>query len=100
MNNSFPFAGILCDYPWGTTGLTTARWKAEVPIESVEFKKLILTQDGVYFVKLFSEHSSVEPSYPHVVVYQNDWYLEDGHHRVARAVFKGETSMLMRVFRL
>jgi hypothetical protein len=95
----FPFAGMVCEYPWGTTGLTTARWEAEVPVEWVEFRKLILTQDGVYFAKLFSEPPSVL-RHPHVVVYQNVWYLEDGHHRCCRVALRGGDGMLMRVFKI
>ena len=93
-----PFAGIACDRPYPVSGLNTRLWEETVPIEYVDFSELTLTQDGVYFEKLFGSELAVD-RYPHVIAYQGRKFLEDGHHRVLRAVLQHADGMLMRVFR-
>jgi hypothetical protein len=92
-----PFAGIACERPYPVTGLTSERWIAEVPLFNMLFDELILTQDGVYFEKLFYIGPMQDP-YPHVVFYQGKFFLEDGHSRVCRAALQGADYMLMRVY--
>lgn len=93
-----PFAGIACDRPYPVSGLNTQLWEDTVPVQYVEFGELTLTQDGVYFAKLFGSQRAVD-RFPHVVAYEGRKFLEDGHHRVLRAVLQGADGMLMRVFR-
>jgi hypothetical protein len=100
MSDSWPFAGISCERPYPVSGLNTSRWKTDVPIEPVEFKNLILTQDGVYIAKLFYPVDPLCLDYPHVVAYSGRMWLEDGHHRVTAEAVRGATSMLMRVYRM
>lgn len=97
----WPFAGVMADRPYPPTGLTTARWRAEVPTELVPFAGLWLTQTGVDILALFgySTRLRVSDEYPHVVDWQGVRLLEDGHCRVVRAALTSPvTAMTMRVF--
>ena len=72
--------------PWGDTGMTTRKWR-NVPTQVVTIAELIATQPGVLLASL-SDHAP-EPvggdTYPHVIAWRGELYLEDGHHRVVRA---------------
>lgn len=86
--------------PWGETGMTTARWKAEVVPELVRIADLTATQPGVLFHALATDWS--EPPVggdplPHVIAHRGALYLEDGHHRVTRAALRGRTHVPARV---
>lgn len=97
------FAGIISrddGDPWGPTGMTSKKWLS-IPARPVRIKRLILTQDGVYF------HSLIEPQtpvggdeYPHVIQWNQRLYLEDGHHRVVRAAMQGYRLVMARVLTL
>ncbi len=96
---SFPFAGLISERPYPPTGLTTARWAAEVPVRVVQFRDLWLTQAGVNIPALFGLTDRTSDVYPHVVQWQQMKLLEDGHHRVVRvALCHGITEAPMRVF--
>ena len=99
---SFPFAGIVEQRPYPPTGLTTARWMAEIPTETVRLTELYLTQNGVKIDALFGardQHSSID-RYPHVVAWDGKLYLEDGLHRVMRHyIDSAAPALVMRVFR-
>lgn len=97
----FPFAGIMCPRIYPETGLTTARWQAEVPTRPVAFAELWLTQEGVDILALFgrSSRADVSDEFPHVVQWQGIHLLEDGHCRVVRAALcTDQTFMDMRVY--
>lgn len=97
----FPFAGIMQPRIYPQTGLTTARWIAEVPTRWVRFADLWLTQDGVDILALFGHSVHIGPldDFPHVVEWQGIRCLEDGHHRVVRAALcTDQAGMDMRVF--
>lgn len=100
--NKFPFAGSICERPYPVSGLTTSRWKTEVGLKEIDFDKIILTQDGVNIFRLFNEIKLDETAddYPHIIVFEDVLYLEDGHHRVCRAALKGNTSLVMRVYKV
>ncbi len=97
---TFPFKGIVAERPYPPTGLSTARWKTEVAIAYVPFRWLYLTQTGVRIMPLFGVDARPESdTYPHVVEYDDELYLEDGHHRVTReALTTIHEGMIMRVF--
>lgn len=81
----FPFAGVVAERPYPPTGLTTARWAAEVPARNVEFTDLWLTQPGVNVLALFGLSDRISDQFPHVVTWQGLHFLEDGHNRLVRA---------------
>ncbi|MBI4900901.1 MAG: type II toxin-antitoxin system VapB family antitoxin [Actinobacteria bacterium] len=96
-----PFAGVISrdqGCPWGTTGLSTATW-ADVPVVPVTVATLTATQPGVLIAALIEAGVPVGgDEYPHVVIWQGRAYLEDGHHRVMRALIAGQRSIDARVF--
>lgn len=98
----FPFKGIITEVPrpWKETGLTTARWINEVATDLVFVRDLWLCQDGVYIHGLFNENLYSRDPLPHVVKWHGELYLEDGHHRVVKAVLAGELYVEARVFSL
>ncbi len=93
------FAGIV-ERPYGATGLTTARWRAEVPLVRVLFCDLWLTQTGVRIKPLLRPCSCDDDSQaPLAVRYEGQIFLEDGHHRVLRhAIAHQGIAMTMHLF--
>jgi hypothetical protein len=95
----WPFAGIVTPRPYPPTGLTTARWAAEVQPVEVAFADLWLTQDHLRAPALFGIVDRESDVYPHVVQWRGQRFLEDGHNRVVRAALTGDTTSLpMRVY--
>lgn len=93
-----PFADILDERPYPPTGLTTARWRAEVEPRLVDLRDLTLTQKGVRIGPLFGITDRESDLFPHAVAYRDRLYLEDGHHRVVRAALRTTIrQMWMRV---
>jgi hypothetical protein len=83
--------------PWPATEMTSEKW-LHVPVSYLKIKDLIATQDGVYFHALRNKHQTLGiDKYPHVVLWNDEYYLEDGHHRVMRAVLKGQKKIFARV---
>lgn len=96
-----PFAAIITWRPYPDTGLTTARWQAEIPVQDVPFAALTLTQDHLHIRALLghSDPRGSTDAYPHAVRWVGRLYLEDGAHRAVRAaLLSGRPSMPMRVF--
>lgn len=97
------FRGIRADRPYPPTGLTSARWVEEVPVERVSISRLWLTQSQLSLEALLSPWTPThcQDPLPHIVVHNDDWYLEDGHHRVIRGALNGgyANEILARVFR-
>jgi len=96
------FKGIISrefGEPWPPQGMSTALWLLIQP-EEVIIADLIATQSGVYFHGLDENHPPMfgDP-HPHVVVWENEYYFEDGHHRVVRARLRGDNTILARVLR-
>lgn len=87
--------------PWGTSGQTSATWKS-VPVDTVLISDLVATQDGVLFHALGQD--APEPvggdTYPHVILHEGTYYLEDGHHRVVRARLAGQDEVHVRLLEL
>ena len=100
------FRGIRADRPYPATGLTSRRWMDEVAITRVDVSWLWLTQRHLSVEALFSPWalSYSGDDFPHVVHHLvpdlgiDDLYLEDGHHRVIRAVLRGDKEILARLF--
>lgn len=83
--------------PWGTSGQTSATWK-KIPTRPVAIKDLWATQPGLLFAALIApaEESVSGDPFPHVIEFDGTLYLEDGHHRVARAALQGRTTIEVR----
>lgn len=95
-----PFLGIAVKRPYPPTGLTTARWQAEVGVRQVPFDTLYLTQNHLRIHAMLGDSDkTLGDSYPHVVQFNNELFLEDGHHRVLRTVLSTDAqAMDMRVY--
>jgi hypothetical protein len=94
------FAGVISrdnGCPWGETGMTTAKWR-NLPTRTVTIAQLTATQPGVLLHALTGRPSPVggDP-FPHVIDWDGNLYLEDGHHRVVRAALAGRTEVEARV---
>lgn len=97
---TLPFRGFAPHRPYPATGLSTARWAAEVDVEPVPACQLWLTQRCVQIAALFGVLDRDSDSHPHVVAHDGELYLEDGHHRVVREVLMyGYHVIHARVFR-
>jgi hypothetical protein len=89
---------IQTERPYPVTGLNSEKWRDQ-PVEWVQFADLTTTQDGVDLAALlFGSRNYSGDSYPHVVVWEGQKFLEDGHTRMARAALLGATGMQCRIF--
>lgn len=88
---------VSIERPWPTCGMTSALW-LEKPVREFSMQELVVTQPGVYFAALFGDPPTPvggDPL-PHVVIYQGTCYLEDGHHRLVRALISGRKTLEAR----
>lgn len=83
--------------------MTTEKWR-DVPVWPVKIDDLIFSQTGVTFegiiTVLAGESSYCGDPFPHVVVYEGDMYLSDGHHRAIVEKCQGREWILARVLNL
>jgi hypothetical protein len=88
--------------PWPSTGLTTQRWIAEVPLQWVHLGDLELTQEVNlsavlrYLQGRGASHSGDE--HIHVVKWRDALYIEDGHTRVGAMLIQGRDCARARVY--
>lgn len=82
--------------PWPSPGMTTAKWLT-LPVREFLISELIATQPGILLHALAEDHVHLygDP-HPHVVEWENEYYLEDGHHRVFKALLRGEKTIRAR----
>ena len=85
--------------PWTVIGMSTEQWHS-IPVQEVVISELIAMQDGVFFHALEEDYVHWHDEYPHVIVWQGELYLEDGHHRVMKALLRGQKKVLARVLGL
>lgn len=84
-------AGVLPERLWPTTGLTSRTWLNQ-PVAVFEIATLWACQRGVHFAHLIGpppEPYGGDPL-PHVVIWNGERVIEDGHHRVMRALLAGQ----------
>lgn len=95
-----PFLGIVLSRPYPKTGMTTDRWKREIPPRTVHFGHLWLQQEHLKIQGLFGipHIGAADDVFPHAVQWHGAFYLEDGHHRVVMRALEGGERMVMRVF--
>lgn len=94
------FAGIISrDHgdPWPNPHMTSTKWLA-IPAREVTIAQLTATQPGLLLEALTGDPipTGGDPT-PHVIQWDGNLYLEDGHHRAARAALAGHTSITARV---
>lgn len=83
--------------PWGQTGMSTTKW-LNIPAKELPIAELIATQPGVLLHALTGDAAPVGgDTLPHVIKWQGETYLEDGHHRVVRAAIQGQHTINARV---
>lgn len=91
-------AGVLPERRWPSTGLTSATW-LERPVQWFALDALWASQPGVYWQSLLGPEPPPTYSgdcFPHVVIWQGRTIIEDGHHRVMRALLDGQTHVQAR----
>jgi hypothetical protein len=84
--------------PWGVTGLTTDLWIATVPVHWVAISDIVVMQEHLSLLALIEPPATKDP-FAHIVEWQGIKYLEDGHHRLARAIVRGDREIQARIFR-
>lgn len=63
--------------------------------------ELVATQPGVFLHALRDKTAPVGgDKYPHVILWEGTYYLEDGHHRVVRRLLKGKKNVKARLLEL
>lgn len=95
------FAAYESGVPYSDTGMSSQKW-LDVPVQTVCVDTLIATQQHLFLKDLVNppKRSFSGDEWPHVVHYQGKWYLEDGHHRVVRAVLMGDYCVAARVLEI
>lgn len=90
----------VLDRPYPPTGLTSKLWR-DVETYPVAIRGLVPTQLGLHEQVLCStyESSFSLDLVPHVVEHLGVWYIEDGHHRLARALLLGKDTATVRIFK-
>lgn len=96
---TIPFKGIA-KRPYDQALLKGVPWEPLAP-ELMDFSGIWLTQAGLNIAGIFGETFSTDP-YPHIVEWERECYLEDGHHRlvVQAAVDRTYLSSWVRRLRL
>lgn len=85
--------------PYPPTGIDSATWRT-LPVERVPVASLTTTQRHLDLeALLYDVRMPWSNDLPNVVEHDGRRYLEDGHHRVARAILGGASTVDVRVFR-
>jgi ParB-like chromosome segregation protein Spo0J len=87
--------------PWGTSGQTSATW-LNVPVVELPISELVATQPGLLLHALSDKAPQPVGGdiFPHVILWNGTYYLEDGHHRTVRARLSGQTTVKARLLNL
>ena len=83
--------------PYPDHGLSARDW-AEVPPRQVRLDELVTTKDTLQLSSLLDEDSTFYGDlFAHVVMWQEELYLEDGLHRALRAALQQRNVLHARV---
>ncbi|GAB2972871.1 type II toxin-antitoxin system VapB family antitoxin [Nocardioides montaniterrae] len=86
--------------PYPEHGLTAKAW-AQVPPRQVRLDELVTTKDTLQLTSLLDEASTFYGDlFAHVVLWQGEYYLEDGLHRALRAALQQRNVLHARVVRM
>lgn len=97
---ALPFAGFVAAKPYPVTGFNARRWR-DVSTGWIFLLQLVLTQTTVRIYPMFCPPPQDDPNndpFPHVVLWRDTYYLDDGHHRVVRAALSGTTGLYARIY--
>lgn len=75
--------------PWEPMGFTTADW-LRVPLIMLPLIELIPTQDVIPELLQGPDTSYCGDKYPHIVKWEGKTFINDGHHRIARAIRRAQ----------
>ena len=92
---TLPFAGIA-ERPYDNMLTCNVDWKG-IELEPFLYKDIWLTQNRLTILGMFSVQQYSTDLYPHLVLYQGNLYLEDGHHRVIKRALLGHIDGPMRL---
>ncbi len=83
--------------PYPDHGLTSREWAA-VPPRQVRLDQLVTTKDTLQLAALLDEDSTFFGDlFAHVVLWEGEYYLEDGLHRALRAALQQRNVLHARV---
>ena len=86
--------------PYPEHGLSARAW-ASVPPRQVRLDELVTTKDTLQLAALLDEDSTFYGDlFAHVVLWEDELYLEDGLHRALRAALQQRNVLHARVHRL
>jgi len=86
--------------PYPDHGLTSKGWAA-VPPRQIRLDQLVTTKDTLQLSSLLDEDSTFFGDlFAHVVLWQGEYYLEDGLHRALRAALQQRHVLHARVIRM
>lgn len=86
--------------PYPDHGLTSKGWAA-VPPRQVRLDDLVTTKDTLQLSSLLDEDSTFYGDlFAHVVLWRDEYYLEDGLHRALRAALQQRHILHARVIRM
>lgn len=78
--------------------MTTTKWK-EIEPTVVSLHNLVFTQWHLWTLALLNPTIPfTQDDLPYFVFHQGRYYVEDGHHRVVRAILRGHTLIKGRVY--
>lgn len=86
--------------PYPEHGLTSGGW-AGVPPRQVRLDQLVTTKDTLQLSSLLDEDSTYFGDlFAHVVLWRDEYYLEDGLHRALRAALQQRHVLHARVIKM
>lgn len=77
-------------------GLTTLMWQA-IPAIRIPINRLVMTHDTIPEALDGPDTSASGDPFPHVVEHHGRLYVDDGNHRVARALKQGRAYVVVRL---
>ena len=84
--------------PYPDHGMSSRAW-ADVPPRQVRLDELVTTKDTLQLAALLDEDSTFFGDlFAHVVLWQDELYLEDGLHRALRAALQQRLVLHARVY--
>lgn len=95
------FKAIAADRPYPPGGVEAALWAA-APVETLAIRGLIATRAHLTIAALRADHQGTRSGDPlaRVVKWGGEYYVEEGHHRVAREALAGSALVRARVLDL